>query len=127
MQVTCNTILFLQLIAIASVILLVLPSVSGKRTIKRSTRWDAHLQHIIHHRQPRDTHDQLWQREQNPKNATCKLTNLLQYDTLGRRASNKLYQPQDQGDCGSCWAFAATHAYTDHLRLSGNSNIELAP
>ena len=127
MWVTCNANLFLSFLVIVSVILLVLPSVSAVRTAKRSARWDAHLQHIIRHRQHRDTHDQLWQREQNPKNAMCKLTNLLQHDTLGRRASNKLYQPQYQGHCGSCWAFAATHAYTDHLRLSGNSNIELAP
>ena len=133
MQVTCNTILFLRLIAIASVILLVLPSVSAdhERTAKRSAHWDAHLRHIIYNRQRRDTHcnPQLWQDEENPKSSTCKLTNLLQYDSLGRRASNKLYQPQSQGRCGSCWAFAATHAYTDHIRLSPNpnSNLQLAP
>ena len=129
MQVICNAILLWRLIAIVSIILLVLPSVSAERTMKRSARWDAHLQHINNHRQHRDTqcNPQLWQSEENPKSSTCKLTNLLQYDTLGRRASNKLYQPQDQGRCGSCWAFAATHAYTDHLRLSGNSNLQLAP
>ena len=129
MQLIYNEILFLRLIAIVSIILLVLPSVRTERTIKRSARWDAHLQHIIRHRQRRDTqcNPQLWQSEENPKSSICRLTNLLQNDTLGRRASNKLYQPQSQGRCGSCWAFAATHAYTDHLRLSGNSDLQLAP
>ena len=113
--------------------ILLLLSVGTEGIAKRSARWDAHLQHIIRLRQRRDTHcsPELWQREVNPKDAICKLTNLqtLQYDTLRRRASNKLYQPQEQGKCGSCWAFAATHAYTDYLRLqvSGNSNLRLAP
>ena len=129
MQATCNTILFLRIIAIASVILLVLPIISAERTPKRSARWDIHLRHIIRHRQRRDTHcnPQLWQSEENPKSSTCKLTNLLQHDTLRRRELNMLYQPQSQGRCGSCWAFAATHAYTDTLRLSSNPNLQLAP
>ena len=116
--------------AIVSLILL-LSSVGAEGIAKRSARWDAHLQHIINLRQRRDTQcsPQLWQSEVNPDFAKCELNNLLQYDTLRRRAYNKLYRPQDQGNCGNCWAFAATHAYTDYLRLrvSGNSNLQLAP
>ena len=38
-------------------------------------------------------------------------------DTIGRRTSGLLSPPQNQGSCGSCWAFASTHAYTDHLSI----------
>ena len=130
MKSTSNAVLFLRFLAIVGVVLLILPSVSSERAAKRSARWDAYLGRIIRLRQRRNTQcSQLWQIEDNPKSATCELTNLLQYDALRRRVSNMLYPPQNQGKCGSCWAFAATHAFTDHLRLrvSGNTNLQLAP
>lgn len=46
-------------------------------------------------------------------------------DTLGRRASGLLAPPQDQGRCGSCWAFAATATYTDARSILANRSTPL--
>ena len=49
-------------------------------------------------------------------------------DTLGRRTSGLLSPPQSQGLCGNCWAFAATHTYTDYLSTAaGNHTSQLSP
>ena len=77
---------------------------------QQSTRWDAFLSQSHHKRSASS-----WQSlDANP---TCTLPNLTADDTLGRRASGLLSPPQSQGLCGNCWAFAATHAYTDYRSI----------
>jgi len=44
---------------------------------------------------------------------------------LGRRTSGLLAPPQDQGSCGSCWAFAATNTYTDTSSIRANQRTDL--
>lgn len=44
-------------------------------------------------------------------------------DALGRRASGCLAEPENQGRCGNCWAFASAHTFSDRLRLSGNDLV----
>ena len=46
-------------------------------------------------------------------------------DTLGRRTSGLLAPPQNQGWCGSCWAFAATNTYTDTLSIRARQRTDL--
>ena len=85
---------------------------------QRSARWDAFLQHS-HERRSASS----WQ-----DGATCTLQNVTASDRLGRRRSGLLSQPQSQGRCGNCWAFAAAHAYTDHRSISdGNRTDQLSP
>ena len=81
---------------------------------QRSARWDAFLHHS---RQKRSANT--WQA--GGRSATCTLQNLTADDTLQQRTSGLLSPPQDQGCCGSCWAFAATHTYTDHLSIRAGS------
>jgi len=88
---------------------------------QRSARWDAFLS------QPRPKRSaNSWQ--DGGRSATCIMTNLTADDGLGRRASGLLSPPQCQGRCGSCWAFASTHAYTDHLSIAaGRRTSQLSP
>ena len=49
----------------------------------------------------------------------------LANDVLGRRASGRLAEPESQGGCGNCWAFASAHTFSDRLRLFGNNQMDL--
>ena len=56
---------------------------------------------------------------------TCTLPNPTGDDTLGRRTSGLLAPPQNQGSCGSCWAFADTNTYTDTRSIRANQRTDL--
>jgi len=111
---------------------------------QRSARWDAFMRQSRHRRsvtssgtcilQNLTVDDTLGRRRSvtswqgGGTSATCILQNLTADDTLGRRTSGLLSQPQSQGSCGSCWAFAAAHTYTDHLSIrDGNRTSQLSP
>ena len=95
------------------------------RVAKRSVRWDAHLKQL-HHRMRRQANQREWQTKR--ESTECTLPNVMADDALGRRASGLLSRPQRQGNCGSCWAFAAVHTYTDYLTLTtGTRQPQLAP
>ena len=84
----------------------------------RSARWDAYRDSK---RQRRDTPTMEWQSKKQFR--TCTLSDITTYDALGRRASGLLATPQDQVSCGSCWAFTATHVFTDYLSLQRNRKV----
>ena len=87
---------------------------------QRSARWDAFLQHSCQRRSANTWQGGGW-------SATCTLEDLTADDRLGRRTSGLLSPPQNQGCCGSCWAFAAAHTYTDHLSIAaGNRTSQIS-
>ncbi len=93
-------------------------SVESAEETARSARWDAYR---ANKRQRRNTPTMEWQNRRQFPN--CTLSDLTTFDALGRRAAGLLATPQSQGRCGSCWAFAATHVYTDHLSLQFRSRV----
>lgn len=49
----------------------------------------------------------------------------MENDVLKRRQSGLLAEPGNQGTCGCCWAFAATHTLTDRLSVSMDLPVSL--
>ena len=101
-----------KLAATLAVILLFTAATTTAFSPKRSARWDAHL----HHQHKRNTDQCMWQAG-NPGDQ-CTMEDTMAYDTLKRRSSGLLADPQNQGLCGSCWAFASVHTYTDQRSIT---------
>ena len=79
----------------------------------RSSIWDEELHR---HRERRKRNTQC--NAQFGGHTTCTLPDVTRYDTLGRRNSGLLVEVENQGWCGSCWAFAASHAFADLRAIS---------
>ena len=107
---------------VVSLVLLILSGaavfVTEAGRAQRSARWDAFLSESRHKRSTSSWED----------GDTCTMTGLTADDTLGRRVSGLLSPPQNQGWCGSCWAFGAAHTYTDHRSIAaGSLTDQLSP
>lgn len=58
----------------------------------------------------------------------CASVNYTKYDFLGRRNSGILTPPQNQGRCGSCWAFASSGTFTDLMNIkAGEQGVIISP
>ncbi len=72
----------------------------------------------------RDTNGD-WQSTMGMTSGECTLPDdVTMNDELGRRGSTLLATPQHQGSCGSCWAFASAHAYSDHLSIAAGQQVD---
>lgn len=94
-------------------------------THQRSARWDAYLQSLKDAHEERRIRRQTGASEWESNRANCNPADYLTQDTIGRRASGLLAQPQDQGSCGSCWAFATVNTLTDQLSIAQRSSHPL--
>lgn len=103
---------------------IVIEGASSESVAKRSERWDKYIQGI------EDAHEERRMRRQvgaewYTNRSDCNPAEYTRFDHLGRRASGLLATPQNQGWCGSCWAFASVNTLTDQLSIAQNSSQPL--
>lgn len=111
----------------ALLIVAVIGRVLPAEEAKRSARWDNYIESLklaVDAEQAlRNTRDLTEQAANTPCGwqndvTECSRINFNEADRLNRRAGNgSLVPPQDQGRCGSCWAFATVNALTDQLSI----------
>lgn len=121
------------LVLVAIAVLSEAAEVSVSETPKRSARWDDHIESLKRAADPNrvkrsgDTPVPAttpcgWQHDK----AVCSRMDFTVADQLNRRANNgPLAAPQNQGSCGSCWAFATVNALTDQLSINAGRKLPL--
>ncbi len=112
---TMNKVMKIFVLALTA---LVVATAETKPITGRSSRWDQ----MIHDHGARHKREvQQWQTRSEP----CNLGDVTRFDKLERRNSGLLAPVGDQGKCGSCWAFAATHAVTDLRNIQAGTQLDL--
>ena len=108
--------------------------VCASKQAKRSVRWDAYIESFKHAADPNIVFKRSldtpvpsvtpcgWQHNK----ALCRQMDFTAADRLNRRTGNGLLAtPQNQGVCGSCWAFATVNALTDQLSINAQRQVPL--
>ncbi|XP_062512760.1 cathepsin B-like CP3 [Corticium candelabrum] len=114
-----------QLVAIAVFSILANAVQAESNTGKKTNPYkkSAFLQSIAHH--VNNNPDALWHSSPSLAGRQPRNTNLLRSkrsaDSVDWRSKGWLRAPDNQGQCGSCWAFASTHAFDDYRSIVAKS------